>query len=120
MEKINQFVGERIRSLRKSKGLTQAQLGEKVDLPQPYVGGIERGERNISLDTLQKIMSALRVTPEELFRQYQSADSSLKEYLEIMDRIHDELSKRNVQEVKIIEKLISEVLATFDSLKNCN
>ncbi|MHB0859943.1 helix-turn-helix domain-containing protein [Paenibacillus sp. SEL3] len=37
---ITDYVGERIRAIRKSKNYTQEQLGEKVGLPQPYIGGI--------------------------------------------------------------------------------
>ncbi len=117
MYNLNQFVGRRIKSLRRSKGLTQATLGEMVELPQPYVGGIERGEKNISLDTLNKIMDALHITPEELFRQYRSTSSS-EEFLEIMDRINSDLIKRNIQEVKVVERFIKEILITFDSLQN--
>lgn len=115
MMKINAFVGERIKSLRKSKGLTQANLGEQVDLPQPYIGGIEKGERNISLDTLQKLIEALDITPEELFRHYER-DLSNIELVIILDRINEILSQRNIEEVRIVESFIYDVLKTIDNL----
>ncbi|MEQ7049910.1 helix-turn-helix transcriptional regulator [Paenibacillaceae sp. P-4] len=116
MIKINQFVGSRIRSLRMAQGLTQEQLGELVDLPQPYVGGIERGERNITLETLQKIINALKVSPEELFLNYQDNGSS-NEFIEIMNRLQSQLIARDIKEVKAVEKLVSVWLDTMDSLK---
>ncbi|MGC5772401.1 helix-turn-helix domain-containing protein [Paenibacillus pabuli] len=117
MIKINAFVGARIKSLRKSKGLTQANLGEQVDLPQPYIGGIEKGERNISLDTLHKLIEALDITPEELFRNYDN-DLSNKEAYEILDRINALLVKRDIEEIKIVETFVNDILKTIDNLKN--
>jgi len=116
MIKINAFVGERIKSLRKSKGLTQANLGEQVDLPQPYIGGIEKGERNISLDTLQKLLEALNITPEELFRNYVN-DSFNKEAHEILDRMNELLVNRDIEEIKIVESFVNDILKTIDNLK---
>ncbi|WP_447979982.1 helix-turn-helix domain-containing protein [Candidatus Nitrospira bockiana] len=54
-------VGRRIRLLRLHAGLTQEQLGERAGLHPTYLGGIERGERNVSLKTLAKVASALQV-----------------------------------------------------------
>ncbi|MGG4205605.1 helix-turn-helix domain-containing protein [Paenibacillus jamilae] len=103
---------------RKAKGLTQAVLGEQVELPQSYIGGIEKGERNISLDTLQKLLSALHISPSELFREYDNKDANLKEIIESLDRISIELSKRSVKEVKLIESFVINILKTLDDLKN--
>ncbi|MCD6336412.1 MAG: helix-turn-helix transcriptional regulator [Candidatus Latescibacteria bacterium] len=60
-------IGKKIRELRKSKELTQERLAEKADLHPTYVGSIERGEVNVSINTLQKTADALEVTIETLF-----------------------------------------------------
>ena len=39
-------IGERIRTIRKLKGLTQEQLAEKTGLQDSYIGGVERGEEH--------------------------------------------------------------------------
>ncbi|OMF15502.1 MULTISPECIES: helix-turn-helix domain-containing protein [Paenibacillus] len=117
MININVYVGARIKSLRKSKGLTQANLGEQVDLPQPYIGGIEKGERNISLDTLQKLLEALNITPAELFNSYENKLQN-KETLEILDRINESLSNRSTEEIKIVESFVQDILKTIDNLRN--
>ncbi|MET1168220.1 helix-turn-helix transcriptional regulator, partial [Bacillus velezensis] len=52
-------VGNRIRELRKAKGWTQEQLAEAAGLHYSYIGGVERGDRNISLETLEKIINGL-------------------------------------------------------------
>jgi transcriptional regulator with XRE-family HTH domain len=67
MEDIKRLVGQRIRSLRKEKGLSQEELGEKAGFHYTYMGGVERGEKNPSLDTLNKIAGALGVGIVELF-----------------------------------------------------
>ena len=52
-------LGNNIRLLRKSKGLSQEQLAFIADIDRSYVGGIERGERNVSFLTLVKIARCL-------------------------------------------------------------
>ena len=59
--------GERIRTLRKQKGLSQEALGLETDLEQTYISDIERGARNISLRNIYAIADALGVTLSQLF-----------------------------------------------------
>jgi len=59
--------GQRMRALRTEKGLSQEALALACDLDRTYVGGIERGERNVSLVNIQKIATALGVPVRELF-----------------------------------------------------
>ncbi|MHB8303735.1 MAG: helix-turn-helix domain-containing protein [Acidobacteriaceae bacterium] len=66
-ELIQQHFGERVRELRKEKGLSQEALALACDLDRTYIGGVERGERNISLLNIQKIADALGVSARELF-----------------------------------------------------
>lgn len=61
-----EILGSNIRALRTKKGLTQERLAELCDLHRTYVGAIERGERNVSLQNIVKISSVLNVTPAEL------------------------------------------------------
>jgi transcriptional regulator with XRE-family HTH domain len=59
--------GRRIRSLRERKGLSQERLAELADLHRNYVGGIERGERNVGLRNIIRLAKALGVSPRLLF-----------------------------------------------------
>lgn len=61
--------GLAVRSLRKTKNMSQEQLAEKAQLDRTYIGGIERGERNISLINIEKIACALDVEVYELFQE---------------------------------------------------
>jgi transcriptional regulator with XRE-family HTH domain len=62
-------LGARIRELRLSAGITQEQLGEKASLNYKFIGELERGRVNVSLDSLVKIASALGVKPGHFFAE---------------------------------------------------
>lgn len=64
---IQKHFGERMRDLRKQKGLSQEALALACDLDRTYIGSVERGERNISLLNIYKIAAALDVPAKELF-----------------------------------------------------
>ena len=59
--------GQRVRLLRKRGNLSQEQLAFKSGLDRTYVGGVERGERNISIINVEKIARALDVSSKDLF-----------------------------------------------------
>jgi len=61
--------GRRIRSLRLQKGFTsQMDFAYKAGLDRTYIGGIERGERNVSLKNLARLADTLHVDLDELMR----------------------------------------------------
>lgn len=59
--------GERVREIRKEKGLSQEELAHKADLHRTYIGMIERAEKNITLLNIEKIANALQVSINSLF-----------------------------------------------------
>ena len=59
--------GERIRSLRQNRGLSQERLAEVAGIHRTYLSSLERGERNVSLDNIYAIAAALGISPAELF-----------------------------------------------------
>jgi len=70
MEKnIREKLGKRIRELRKAKELTQEALGEKASLSYKFIGEIERGQVNPSLDSLSAIANALNVEIGDFFQK---------------------------------------------------
>lgn len=60
--------GKKIQELRKERKLTQEDLADVVGVDRSYMGFVERGERNPTLDKLIKIAKALRITLSELFQ----------------------------------------------------
>lgn len=67
MGNLKKELGKKIRNLRKLKNLTQEKLGEKSGLSYKFVGEIERGEVNPSLDSLTAIANALNTKEKDLF-----------------------------------------------------
>ncbi len=63
-----QLVGMRIRELRLVKGFSQEALADEAGVHRTYMGSVERGERNISLDNIVKIARALKVAPSSLLQ----------------------------------------------------
>lgn len=63
---IKKNFGARVREIRKSKGLSQETLALICELDRTYIGGVERGERNISIVNMYKISHALAVPAREL------------------------------------------------------
>lgn len=61
--------GKRVRTLRERIGLSQEQLADKAGIHRTYVGGVERGERNLGLKNVFRIAKALGVTVAELFSE---------------------------------------------------
>jgi transcriptional regulator with XRE-family HTH domain len=58
--------GARVRELRLSKGYSQESFAAKCGLDRTYVGGIERGERNLALRNIENIAKALDMSLSEL------------------------------------------------------
>lgn len=62
-------LGEAIRRIRVSAGISQEQLALKADVDRSYVGRVERGDNNVAMLTLLRIAAALGVTAAELLEQ---------------------------------------------------
>jgi transcriptional regulator with XRE-family HTH domain len=61
--------GRRVNQLRLQKGITsQMDLANKAGLDRTYIGGVERGERNVGLKNIEKLAGAIGVSIEDLFK----------------------------------------------------
>jgi len=67
-------LAKNLRLLRARDGLSQEALADLVDLHRTYVGSIERSERNVSLDNVEKLASALKVDISELLSESLALD----------------------------------------------
>jgi transcriptional regulator with XRE-family HTH domain len=65
-KKIKMLVGQRVRALRTKRGWSQEELGFECGLHRNYIGGIERGERNVAVVNLARLAKALGVRPRDL------------------------------------------------------
>ena len=67
-QKILINFGDRVREIRKKKGLSQEELAYKADLHRTYIGMIERAEKNITLINIEKIANALEIEIADLIK----------------------------------------------------
>lgn len=110
---IKKELGARIRALRKRHGLTQEEMEEKCDLHWTYIGGLERGERNPTLTTMQRVAAGLGVGLNQLidarsFPRPQSDEESKEARLLRLIR------KKGGDSVDLATKVIREVVRWRD------
>ena len=67
MSDIAKIIGQRIRNYRTQKGLSQEKLAELAGCHPTYIGQLERGEKNATLESVEKITSAMDVSLSQLF-----------------------------------------------------
>lgn len=70
--------GRRTRQLRTLRGWSQEELADECGLHRTYIGGVERGERNVSLVNIERIAKALRVGIPSMFMKSTTAAKARK------------------------------------------
>jgi transcriptional regulator with XRE-family HTH domain len=68
---LQRTVGRNLRAYRQARGLSQEALADVLGVHRTYMGGIERGERNLTLKTLERIASRIELDPMELLNPEQ-------------------------------------------------
>lgn len=115
MSDLVNLVGERIRLIRKEINLTQEELAERAGLQNSYIGSVERGERNISIETLEKITHALDILPVDLFRIENSTHyNELATKKQLIEGFNYILSTRTEEEIKALQKITKNVIDVID------
>lgn len=109
-------VGNEIRKVRNEHGLTLEELAEKTDLNLSYLGKIERGEKNVTLLTLEKIINSLNISPITLFdftfTNQNNDNHQLNNILEKHERV---LKTRNIEEIKTIHNISLDIFSLIDN-----
>lgn len=78
MSKLLTGFGERLRAMRKQKGMSQDTLSRISDIDRSYVGRMDRGEVNITIDKLYAIARALECQPSDLLPQISYTENTNK------------------------------------------
>jgi len=101
-------LGKRVRELRRAKLLTQEELAEKCDLHPTYIGGIERGERNPSIQSLLRIADGLGMEIKDLLAPVsgQAAGEREAAMLEILAL----LERKGTKDLKWIKRVVSDII----------
>ena len=76
MEDIRLRFGKVVREIRKERGYSQEKLAMEAGLDRTYIGGLERGERNVSLINIEKLSLALKIPISNLFNRVSSGSHS--------------------------------------------
>ena len=96
MSNISKILGQRIRNYRTAKGLSQEKLAELSGCHPTYIGQIERGEKNATIESIEKISTALGVSLSMLFEKLDS--SQVNEARNIPLECYEFLSSKSRQE----------------------
>lgn len=67
-EEFLKSFGFNLKMCRLKRGLTQAELGEMVDISEHRLSEIERGKCNLTLKTVNKLANSLKISPDKLFK----------------------------------------------------
>ncbi|WP_135557117.1 helix-turn-helix domain-containing protein [Paenibacillus cymbidii] len=102
MSQLAEQVGNRIRMYRKSSNLTQIELGDLLNIDASYLGKIERGEANATLEMINNIAIALKISPFELFVSPSNKNSSI-------ENISTTLLGFNNNDLKIVSRIIKDI-----------
>ena len=108
--------GKHVRELRTEQGYSQESFAQECGMDRTYIGGIERGERNVTLVNIQKIASALGISlPEIMAFDTDVVDlhkTSLKELrskdIPALEKMFLAAIKNDMQRIRYIEKLLIE------------
>ena len=109
MSDIAKIIGQRIRNYRTQKGLSQEKLAELAGCHPTYIGQLERGEKNATLESVEKIASAMDISLSELFDKLGKIGSN-----SIAAKCYDLVASKNEAEQKQLYKMLQEM----DKYKN--
>lgn len=107
MSNLPKVIGERIRNFRKERGLSQEELAEIANLHTTYIGQLERGEKNATLESIAKVANALEISLEDLFRSI-PPNSGAQQYT--LPRIITRLQTRSIEDQKFVLQLLDLLL----------
>ena len=104
MSDIAKIIGQRIRNYRTQKGLSQEKLAELAGCHPTYIGQLERGEKNATLESVEKIASAMDISLSELFDKLGKSGSN-----NIAAKCYDLVASKNEAEQKQLYKMLQEM-----------
>ncbi|HEO3189498.1 helix-turn-helix domain-containing protein [Streptococcus agalactiae] len=104
---LRQYIGKRVRTLRKIKSMSQQALSEKADVGTDYISNLETKGSNIKIDTLEKILTALDSNTVEFFESQVNTEN--KELQTLVDDLLELPSSEQKQLLTAFQILIETV-----------
>ena len=104
MNDLAVIIGRRIRNYRNQLGLTQEELGSKCGLYFTYIGQLERGEKNATLDSIQKVATGLGISLTELFENIEDFYSGKND---IALRCYELISSKKESEQAVLFDIVT-------------
>ncbi|MFM0773166.1 helix-turn-helix domain-containing protein [Streptococcus suis] len=101
---LKQYIGTRVRQLRKEKNLSQQLLSEKAEVGIDYISNLETKGSNIKVDTLEKIISALEIEVSDFFQVVDSTTNY---------NVLNELNKLPIKKREELEVIILLMIKTL-------
>ena len=78
MSDLSVEIGKRVRNYRIQQKMSQEELAEKCGLHPTYIGQVERGEKNATLESISKITAGLSISMSTLFEKIESVDNKIE------------------------------------------
>ena len=103
---LAKVIGQRIRNYRTKMGLSQEKLAELSDCHPTYIGQLERGEKNATLESIERITVALGVTLSKLFEKLGGQEDDTKD---IPLACYEFLSAKSKEEQEQLYKILLEM-----------
>jgi len=107
MSDIAKAVGQRIRNYRTKKGLSQEKLAELSGCHPTYIGQLERGEKNATLESIERITAALGITLSKLFEKLDGQEDSGEKDIPLA--CYEFLSAKSKEEQEQLYKILLEM-----------
>lgn len=107
MSYIATIVGQRLRQRRRELGYSQETTAEKADLHPTYIGQVERGEKNATIESLERICLALDLPMEDLFSEIVATDSRYLVAQKCYDLILNQPPSDQKKLYSLLESIIS-------------
>lgn len=111
MGEIAKMVGKRIRMYRKKRGFSQEKLSELAGCHPTYIGQLERGEKNATLESISVIAAALQVPLSGLFEDCGGTEENPHK---VLPECYDLLAKRSREEQKQLYRILCEIVGYPD------
>ncbi len=106
MSDLAKTIGQRIRNYRIQLGLTQEKLAELSNCHPTYIGQLERGEKNATLESIDKIASSLNISLSKLFENLGGVNTNERN---IPLECYEFLLTKNQKEQEQIIKILTEM-----------